>query len=73
MAHELNHINPQGRWVLIGYNFFFLTSQLLLRMKHAISTRWLANINRGCVCFSHSFWSSYEYLIHYQSENLCAH
>ena len=35
--------------------------------------RWLANSNQGFGQFPHNFWSSYEYLIHYQSEDLHAH
>ena len=31
-------------------------------MKHAMSTKWLANPNRGHSHFPHDFWSSYEYL-----------
>ena len=37
------------------------------------SMRWLPNLNEGCSHFFHKFWSSYEYLIHYQSECSRAH
>ena len=36
--------------------------------KCAISTRWLAHPSWGHRHFSHNFWSSYEYLIHYRSD-----
>ena len=39
-------------------------------MKHGISVRWLANPNQGCRHFPHYFWSSYEYLVHSQCEDL---
>ena len=38
-----------------------------------MSTRWLANPSRGCRCFPHHSWRSYEYLIHCQTEDSCAH
>ena len=34
-----------------------------------ISTRWLENPNQGRSHFPRNFWSSYEYLIQYQSED----
>ena len=34
-----------------------------------ISARRLANPNSARSHFPHDFWSSYEYLIHYQSEH----
>ena len=41
------------------------------------SLEWLLffpeNLDQGCSYFHHSFWSSYDYLIHYQSEDSCAH
>ena len=53
--------------------FLLLSSSLLLGYEtHTISTKWLANPNRGYSRFPHDFWSSYEYLIYYQSENSCA-
>ena len=42
-------------------------------MKYANSPRWLANPNKGCSHFPHNFQSSYEYLIHCQSEDLNVH
>ena len=42
-------------------------------MKHASSTRWLVNPNRGRSHFSHDFLSLYEYLSHYQSEDFRAY
>ena len=36
-------------------------------------TRWLVALNQGRIHFLHSFWSSCGYLIHYQSEESCAH
>ena len=42
-------------------------------MKHAISARWLANPNQGFSHFPHNCWNLYEYLILYQTEDLCAH
>ena len=43
-------------------------------MKHAISARWLANPNQASSQFLHDFWSLFEYLVHYQSEDwfLCS-
>jgi hypothetical protein len=38
-------------------------------MNHAISMRWLANPNQGRGRFHSEFGSSYECLIHYQSED----
>ena len=38
-------------------------------MKHAISTRWLANPHWSRRHFPHNVWSSYECFIHYQSED----
>ena len=35
-------------------------------MKHTIIARWLANSNCTCSHLPHNFWSSNEYLIHYQ-------
>ena len=60
-----------GRRVLNGY--FFQLAHLSWDMKHMISLRWLANPKRGPSHFPYNFWSSYEYLIHYQSEDLHAH
>ena len=34
---------------------------------------WLANLNQGRSHFAHDIQSSYEYLIHYQSEDSYAH
>jgi hypothetical protein len=42
-------------------------------MKHVLSTEWLASANRGHGHFPHYFWSSYEYLVYYQSEDSRAH
>ena len=42
-------------------------------MEHVISMRWLVHSNRGRSHFPYDFWSSYEYPIHYQSEDSCAH
>ena len=44
-------------------------------MKHivVISTRWLANPHWGGSHFPHSFHSSYEYLIHFQSQHSHVH
>ena len=38
-----------------------------------ISARCLANPNRARSHLSHIFWSSYEFLIHYQSGGFRAH
>jgi hypothetical protein len=40
-------------------------------MKHAISTRWFTNPNRGRNHFPHNLQSSYEYFIYNQGENPC--
>jgi hypothetical protein len=57
--------------------FFLTTSPLLLGyiiLRHVISARWLANLNCvGPTYLSRKFWSSYEYLIQYLSEDSCAH
>ena len=42
-------------------------------MKQAISMRWLADPNQGHSHFPHDFQSSYDNLIHYQSEESCSH
>ena len=42
-------------------------------MKHAISIRWLANLNLKVSNFPHNFWRSYEYLIRCQSKLSRAH
>ena len=55
------------KWVLNGY-FFFQLSHFSQVIKHLISTQWLANSNRRCSHFPHNFWTSYNYLIHPQSE-----
>ena len=39
-------------------------------MYHDISQRLLANPNYACSHFPHIYWSSYEYLSHYESEVL---
>ena len=31
------------------------------------------NLSRACSHLPHSFWRSYEHVIHYQTENSCAH
>jgi hypothetical protein len=55
------------KWLL------FSTSRLYVGyVRHAITTRWLANPNRGKHTFSHNLWSSCEHLIHYQGEDFCA-
>ena len=38
-------------------------------MKHATSTRWFTNPNRGRSHFPCNLQSSYEYFIYYQGEN----
>ena len=48
--------------------FLFQLAHFAYDMKHAISTRWLANSNQGCNRFSHNVWSTYGYLVSYQSE-----
>ena len=48
-------------WPLNGH--FFRLAQFSYDMKHANTTRWLANPNWGHDRFSHMFWSSYEHLI----------
>ena len=48
-----------SRWVLNGY--LFLTNPLLLRYETRVSTRWLANLNRGHSHFPRSFWSSHAF------------
>ena len=40
-------------------------------MKHTMSMRSFANPNRGPSHLPRNFRSSYEYLIHYQSEDSC--
>ena len=42
-------------------------------MKHALHARRLENPNQGHSHFPHHFQSSYEYLLHYQSEDFDAH
>ena len=42
-------------------------------MKHIISVRQSANPNRVHSHLPHDVWSSYDYLIHYRSEDSCAH
>ena len=53
--------------------FSFSLADVSEDMKHAISTRWLANPNQGANYFPLISRSSYEYTIHYQSEDSCAH
>ena len=49
-------------------------AHFLKDVKHAISTRRLANSNRDHSHFPHSFWRVvYEYLIRSQNEDSCAH
>ena len=38
---------------------------------HVIDTRWLVSPNLHRTHLPHNFWSSYEYLIHYQSRYSC--
>ena len=49
----------------------FPTSPLppCIRNTRLVKTRWLANSKRVVTYFPHNIWSSYEYLIHYQSED----
>ena len=42
-------------------------------MEHVISAKSLANPNCAHSHLPHNFWSSYEYRIHYQSEDFHAH
>ena len=53
--------------------FSFLLAHFFYDMKHAIITRWLANPNQERSFFLYDLQSSYEHLIHYQSEDSCAH
>ena len=58
----------------IGLNWLiFRLAHVSLDMKHVLNTEWLASANRGHGHFPHYFWSSYEYFIHYQSEDSRAH
>lgn len=65
-AHVRLH---KGTRALDGY--FFLS--LWTIMKHAISVRWLANPNFVNTQIPHYFRSWYDYLIHFQNEELHAH
>lgn len=38
-------------------------------MKHMLSTRWSTNLNWSCNHFPHYIFSSYEFLVHFQSED----
>ena len=53
-------------------NFLFLNS-FSWDMKLNIDTRSLANSDWGCNHFSHNYWSSHEYLVHYESNDFCVH
>ena len=65
-----------GRWrishAIWGFKWLpFPTIPLSPRIwKHATTTRWLANPNQSRRNVPRNSWSSYEYLIHYQSEEL---
>ena len=54
-------IKADGSFLL----FLFRLAHFFLGLKHAISTRWLANPHQGCNHIPHNFWSSYDYLIHF--------
>ena len=57
--------------IRVVFRYFSLSTHFLENTKHAISARWLANASHACHHLPHivPFWSSYEYLIHHQSEN----
>ena len=50
-----------------------LSSLHLWDMKHTISARWLANLNRTCNHLPYNICSSCEYYIHYKNEDSSTH
>ena len=83
-AHIPNHVLQltynqeaifKGRWVLNGYFFqlaHFSSGYETHNIHYTIQDD-LQIENRGCSHFRHKFQRSHDYLIHYQSEDFCAH